>query len=106
MEEQTESQQQQQQQQQQMTSQSEQGVRLERIIGIILLLPPIFGVVLFFLNLFKAYVGDIPEMDNLSDNWTGDYDGDGGGYTSAAPIYLGLMAIAGALLLKGTDKKD
>jgi hypothetical protein len=33
-------------------------------------------------------------------------EGGGGGYTSAAPIYLGLMAIAGALLLKGTDKKQ
>jgi hypothetical protein len=98
MEEQTES-------QEQMKEQSKEAVRLERIIGIVLLLPPIFGVVLFFLNLLIYRVGSIPEMGNLSDNWTGNYS-DGGGYMSAAPIYLGLMAIAGALLLKGTDKKD
>ena len=51
-------------------------------------------------------IGAIPEMKNLSSEWTGAvwYDQGGGGYTSAAPIYLGLMAIAGAYLLKGTDK--
>ena len=83
-------------------------VKLERILGIILLIPPVIGVLLFLLNLMVSGIGDIPEMRNLSSEWTGtyaSYDG-GGGYTSAAPIYLGLMAIAGALLLKGTDKKD
>ena len=89
--------------------QPEQNIRLERILGIILLIPPIIGVILFLLNLFSNDPGNIPEMSNLSFKWTGrmDYssEGGGGGYTSAAPIYLGLMAIAGALLLKGTDKK-
>lgn len=88
--------------------QSKQNIRLERIFGIILLIPPIIGVLLFLLNLLSNNIGDIPEMKNLSAEWTGTYgygnDG-GGGYTSAAPIYLGLMAIAGAILLKGTDKK-
>ena len=86
--------------------QPEQSIRLERIFGIILLIPPIIGVLLFMLNLFSD---DLGKMSNLSHEWTGDWgsngDGGGGGYTSAAPIYLGLMAIAGALLLKGTDKK-
>lgn len=86
------------------------GIRLERIFGIILLIPPTIGVILFLLNLFSSYPGNIPEMSNLGSTWTGriDYssEGGGGGYTSAAPIYLGLMAIAGALLLKGTDKKQ
>lgn len=89
--------------------QPEQNIRLERIFGIILLVPPTIGVILFLLNLFSNDPGNIPEMSNLSSKWTGrmDYsnEGGGGGYTSAAPIYLGLMAIAGALLLKGTDKK-
>ena len=84
--------------------QPEQSIRLERIFGIILLIPPIIGVILFLLNLVSNDPGNIPELRNLSNNWTGDYDS-GGGYTSSAPIYLGLMAIAGALLLKGTDKK-
>lgn len=90
--------------------QPQQNIRLERTFGIILLIPPTIGVILFLLNLLSNDIGDIPEMRNLSSNWTGDYnyarDSGGGGYTSAAPIYLGLMAIAGALLLKGTDKKQ
>lgn len=88
--------------------QPKQNIRLERIFGIILLIPPIIGVILFLLNLVSDDVGYIPELSNLSSEWTGrlGYDTGGGGYTSAAPIYLGLMAIAGAILLKGTDKKD
>jgi len=92
--------------------QPKQNIRLERIFGIILLIPPTIGVILFLLNLLSNDPGNIPEMNNLSYNWTGRYGyardsgGGGGGYTSAAPIYLGLMAIAGALLLKGTDKKQ
>jgi hypothetical protein len=85
--------------------QPEKGIQLERIFGIVLLIPPAIGVILFLLNLVSNDPGNIPELRNLSNNWTGDYDSDGGGYTSSAPIYLGLMAIAGALLLKGTDKK-
>lgn len=78
-------------------------IKLERIFGIILLIPPFIGVILFLINLLSSYPGKIPEMSNLSSQWTG-YCGTSGGYTSAAPIYLGLMAIAGAILLKGTDK--
>lgn len=85
--------------------QPNQSIQVERILGIILLIPPTIGVILFLLNLVSNDVGNIPSLRNLSNNWTGDYDSDGGGYTSSAPIYLGLMAIAGALLLKGTDKK-
>ena len=38
-------------------------------------------------------------VSGQSSEWTGrlGYDTGGGGYTSAAPIYLGLMAIAGAI---------
>ena len=90
--------------------QPEQNIRLERIFGIILLIPPIIGVLFFSLNLLSNDLGKIVEMSNLSSEWTGymkySSEGGGGGYTSAAPIYLGLMAIAGALLLKGTDKKQ
>lgn len=77
---------------------------IERIIGIILLIPPIIGVLLFTLNLFSNDFGRIVELRNLSSEWTGNYSSDGGGYMSAAPIYLGLMAIAGAYLIKGTSK--
>jgi hypothetical protein len=80
-------------------------ISLERIFGIILLIPPIIGVLLFVLNLLSDDMGRIVELRNLSSEWTGHYSSEGGGYTSAAPIYLGLMAIAGAWLLKGTDKE-
>jgi len=74
-------------------------IKLEKIIGIILLIPPLLGVIFFILSIFGAS-GDIPNLRTLSFDWTGAGDG----YSSTAPIYLGLMAIAGALLLKGTGK--
>lgn len=84
-------------------NQSKESARLERVFGIILLIPPILSVGLFFINLIMDNPGDIPELRNLSSKWTGSFDN--GGYASTAPIYFGLMAIAGAILLKGTDKK-
>ena len=74
-------------------------VSIERVIGIIFLIPPILGVIFFILNVFISRVGNIPELSNLGSEWTGS-----GGYMSAAPVYLGLMAIAGAMLLK--DSKE
>lgn len=85
-------------------NQRKKKANLERIVGIIFIIPPILGVIFFILNVFISYVGDLPELDNLSSNWTGNYSRDGGGFTSAAPIYLGLMAIAGAMLLKESKK--
>lgn len=69
----------------------------QKVIGLILLIPPILSVLFFFL----ANIGldwDVVQMRNLSAYWTARFD-EGGGM-SAAPIYLGLMAIAGAYLIK------
>lgn len=85
-------------------NQSKKKANLERIVGIIFIIPPILGVIFFILNVFISYVGDLPELDNLSSNWTGNYSREGGGFMSAAPIYMGLMAIAGAMLLKDSKK--
>jgi len=74
------------------------GKRIEAIIGIILLIPPILGVVAFTLNLFD-WGGKFAGMDHLSANWT-NY----GEAMSAAPIFLGLMALAGVYLLKDNIK--
>ncbi|WP_024773026.1 hypothetical protein [Aquimarina macrocephali] len=79
-------------------------LNIERIIRFILLIPPVLGVILFILNLFSNDLGKIVELKNLSSEWTGSQAFDSGGYTSATPIYLGLMAIAGAYLIKGTSK--
>lgn len=71
---------------------------LEKIIGFILLIPPVLGVFFFLYSVFdEEKNGKSAQLKHLSGDWTGSFDT--GGYTSAAPIYLGLMAIAGAILL-------
>ena len=68
-------------------------------IGLFLLLPPILGVIAFVLQIFNADL-DFSQMRDLSSNWTNDYSSEGGGGMSAAPIYLGLMALSGVYLIK------
>lgn len=63
------------------------------IIGIIFLIPPILGVIFFILRVFNI-VGGYASLKYLGADWTG-----GDGAMSAASIYLGLMAIAGAFLV-------
>jgi len=78
---------------------------ITNIIGYILLSPALISVVMFIAQftteekIFKNFMYTI---------WTGNYGynnetGGGGGFTSALPFYFGLMAIAGAYLIK--DKK-
>lgn len=82
----------------------------QKIIGYILLFPPILSVLLFTINLLVFDCGDIVKMYNLSEIWSGNVaygsNGGGGGYTSAIPLYFGLMAIAGAYLIKDGKYKD
>ncbi|WP_455077036.1 hypothetical protein [Prevotella koreensis] len=75
------------------------GKRIECIIGLFLLVPPILGVIAFVLQIFNADL-DFSQMRDLSSNWTNDYGAEGGGGMSAAPIYLGLMALSGVYLIK------
>lgn len=85
--------------------------KIECIIGLILLLPSIIGVFAFVYQSFytNGHV-HLPSLENLSPHWTyfynydidvyhSKYEANGGGM-SAAPIYLGLMAIAGVYLIK------
>lgn len=81
----------------------------EARIGILFLIPPIFGAFAFIFNLFfDADIGfeDFPESWNCIYGY--DRYGDGYGYaaTPAIPLYLGLMAIAGAYLIKGNLRKE
>ena len=83
-------------------------------IGLALLLPAIWSVISFslitvfgdFLNNDRTYENPFIEsrvqMENFGTNWRGTvhYNEGGGGYTSALPIYIGLMALAGAYLIK------
>ncbi len=66
---------------------------IQLVIGVIFLIPPILGAVFFTLQVFGIN-GDVISLEELSTNWTGDRNA-----MSAAPIYLGLMAIAGTLIV-------
>lgn len=82
-----------------MEESKNKGKKIECIIGIIFLIPPILGVVAFVLGIFGCN-WNFAELRHLSGNWTFDYSSNGGGGMSAAPIYLGLMALAGVWLVK------
>ena len=75
--------------------------KIECWIGFFFLIPPILGVIAFVFCLFDND-GEFARMGNLSSDWTTNYS-DGGGM-SAAPIYLALMALAGAYLIKDSLK--
>jgi|688.fasta_scaffold496182_3 hypothetical protein len=71
----------------------------QKIIGYILLSPALISVILFIIQL-RTNTDALVDMET-GDLWTGY--GYGYGYTSALPFYFGLMALAGAYLIK--DKK-
>jgi len=81
---------------------------IQKTIGYILLFPPVLSVLLFTINLLIKDCGAIIQMSNLSSEWSGGAfynDGGGAGYTSATPLYFGLMAIAGAYLIRNAKEE-
>ena len=66
--------------------------KLEFWLGIFFLIPPILGVIAFVLCLFD-FDSHFAKLSDLSGSWTNDFSSNGGGGMSAAPIYLGLMAL-------------
>ena len=80
---------------------------LEQKVGFVLLIPPLLSVFLFLTAQYHDDFRDTFWTGFSVAAYSGDDSGAGaGGYTSAVPIYLGLMAIAGAYLIKGNDKKN
>ena len=80
----------------------------EAKIGILFLIPPIIGVIIFMVELFDAgfYLEYFPEAWNgISSSSVWEHSSYGYAATPAVPLYLGLMAIAGAYLIKGNVKK-
>jgi len=94
------------------------------VLGIILLVPPLISVFVFFTQIIGWNTSLFGSLD--SSIWTGNIDidyfssshldaddkrvaygggGGGGGFTSALPLYFGLMAIAGAILISNSTKK-
>lgn len=67
-------------------------LNFEAKIGIVLLIPPLFSVLLFF------------TMSNMDECFYYDYGSDSI-VASNIPLYLGLMAIADAYLIKGNINK-
>ncbi len=96
------------------------GKRIECVIGLFILIPPILSVVAFTISIFSnGYAGDFAAMKYLSSEWTAyievpTEDNLGLDLTngikgsaasmSAAPFYLGIMAIAGVWLIKDSLK--
>ena len=80
------------------------GLNWEAKIGILFIIPPIIGVIMFIVELLDTGfdLEDFPEAWNcIRSGWdNAAYAG-----TPAVPLYLGLMAIAGAYLIKGNLKK-
>lgn len=76
-------------------------INITKILGYILLTPPLLSVLVFLFQLITHH--DVLHIFEQT-AWSGDYFVDsvygGGGYTSALPLNFGLMAIAGALLIK------
>lgn len=66
--------------------------RIECVLGILFLIPPFLGMFCFLLNLCGVS-GRFVKMYNLDGIWDGEA-------CSPTPLYLGLMAIAGACLIK------
>lgn len=71
-------------------------------IGYILLTPGIWSVFAFIIiTLFDEFpFSKAIQLSDFNNHWTGGYDTDGGGYSSSLPIYIALMGIAGAYLIK------
>lgn len=77
--------------------------KFEFFLGLFFLIPPILSVFFFLLSLCDTS-GSFVNMTDLSGEWTW-HNGSGdnsGASMSPAPLYLGLMAIAGVLLVKNS----
>jgi hypothetical protein len=79
-------------------------INISKIVGYVLLIPPFISIGIFLAQLFSEETLYLEEF--LSTIWTGDYYGEGGGFTSALPFYFGLMAIAGAYLIKDSNRNN
>ena len=68
------------------------------VIGVIFLIPPTLGAIFFTLQVFGMN-GNVIGLKELSVNWTGSDNA-----MSAAPIYLGLMALSDSFIVHSAVK--
>jgi hypothetical protein len=81
---------------------------LELLLGIFLLIPPIISVVSYILRLLGKNLPILRlHLTSGADNFNvqGIYWSMGDNASSSLPIYFGLMAIAGAILISNSIKK-
>ena len=81
--------------------------KIEFWLGILFLLPAILGTLSFvwcllFCPDFSDFGGSFARMRSLEGVWDDKYNSEGGVAASPTPIFCGLMAIAGAYMLKGS----
>ena len=74
--------------------------KIEAILGLLFCLPAVIGVICFIVNLCTD--GDTCKLSSLRGQWDWQYGGESGGATPPIPLYFGLMAIAGAYMLKNS----
>jgi len=77
---------------------------ISKIVGYILLTPPVISVLAFMIEIFldKNLLRNVVRRGV----WSGFISEAGqAGYTTALPFYFGLMAIAGAYLIKDNSGK-
>lgn len=77
--------------------------------GVLFLLPAILGTLSFVWCLWfcpdsSDLGGSFARMRNLEGVWEDQYNSEGGTAASPAPIFCGLMAIAGAYMMKEQSK--
>lgn len=84
-----------------------------KVIGYILLSPALISVVLFFIQLIDKGSDTLGGFSHKS-AWIGTntygwimegQGGSGGGFSSSLPIYIGLLALVGAYLIKDNKSK-
>ena len=80
--------------------------KVEFWIGVLFLLPAILGALSFIWCLwfcpdsYHDFGGSFAGMRSLNGIWAAQYNSDGGVSSSPAPIFCGLMALAGAFFVK------
>jgi hypothetical protein len=86
-------------------------IKLSKIIGVLLLVPPVVSVLLFawyiIRNVKSGLTAESVQVIFLGKfQKGGDWNSESfiAGITSTTPIYFGLMAIAGAILIRGATK--
>jgi hypothetical protein len=83
-------------------------INFKKIVAFVLLTPPILGVLNFTYKFLFSSTDEVLSLNTNFTIWHGTIDvfndSTATSFSSPIPIYLGLMAVAGAYLLSHSDK--